>query len=111
LIYNWWVFVGNAILWMPMVWRRFPSRRNFDELRKNSSGVIATSVMMVGAYAAALVALGLTSASYVVAGRGLSVVIGAFFGALMLKEGFGSTRIMGATLMVAGLALIAFAPA
>ena len=111
LIYNWWVFVGNAILWMPLVWHRFPSRRNFDELRKNALGVIATSVMMVGAYAAALVALGLTSASYVVAGRGLSVVIGAFFGSLMLKEGFGSTRIMGATLMVVGLVLIAFAPA
>jgi len=111
LIYNWWVFVGNAVLWMPLVWRRFPSRRNFDELRKNSRGVIATSVMMVGAYAAALVALSLTSASYVVAGRGLSVVIGAFLGSLMLKEGFGSTRIMGATLMVAGLAMIAFAPA
>ena len=111
LIYNWWVFLGNAVLWMPLVWRRFPSRKNFDELRKNSRGVIATSVMMVGAYAAALVALGLTSASYVVAGRGLSVVIGAFFGSLMLKEGFGSVRITGATLMVVGLTMIAFAPA
>jgi len=111
LIYNWWVFAGNAFLWMPFVWRRFPLRKNFDELRKNSRGVIATSVMMVGAYAAALVALGLTSASYVVAGRGLSVVIGAFFGSLMLKEGFGSARILGAALMVGGLAVIAFTPA
>jgi len=111
LIYNWWVFAGNAILWMPFVWRRFPSKRNFDELRKNLGGVVATSVMMVGAYAAALLALGLTSASYVVAGRGFSVVIGAFFGYLMLKEGFGAARILGATLMVVGLALIAFAPA
>jgi drug/metabolite transporter (DMT)-like permease len=111
LIYNWWVFVGNAVLWMPLVWRRFPSRRNFDELSGNSLGVVATSVMMVGAYAAALVALALTSASYVVAGRGLSVVISAFFGSLVLKEGFGTARIMGATLMVVGLAMMAFAPA
>lgn len=109
VIYNWWVFVGNTFLWMPVVWRRLPFRRNFDELRNNWRVVIVTSVMMVSAYAAALVALGLTSASYVVAGRGLSVVIGALFGSLMLKEGFGSARILGAVLMVTGLALMAFA--
>jgi drug/metabolite transporter (DMT)-like permease len=109
LIYNWWVFIGNTFLWMPVVWRRLPFRRSFDELRNNARVVIATSVMMVSAYAAALVALSLTSASYVVAGRGLSVVIGALFGSLMLKESFGSARILGATLMVTGLALVAFA--
>jgi drug/metabolite transporter (DMT)-like permease len=109
IIYNWWVFFGNTFLWIPVVWRRMPFRGNFNELRNNWRGVLVTSVMMVSAYAAALVALGLTSASYVVAGRGLSVVIGAIFGALLLKEGFGSVRILGAALMVTGLALIAFA--
>jgi len=108
VIYNWWVFLGNAFLWMPVVWRRAPFRKNFDELRNNWRVVIATSVMMVGAYTAALVALGLTRASYVVAGRGMSVVIGAGFGALLLKEGFGSVRISGAVLMVVGLGLMAF---
>jgi drug/metabolite transporter (DMT)-like permease len=109
IIYNWWVFFGNTFLWMPVVWRRLPFRGNFDELRNNWRSVLVTSAMMVGAYAAVLVALSLTSASYVVAGRGLSVVIGAIFGALLLKEGFGSVRILGAVLMVTGLILIAFA--
>jgi drug/metabolite transporter (DMT)-like permease len=109
LIYNWWVFLGNTLLWMPVVWRRLPLKRNFHELRNNLRGVVATSVMMIAAYAAALAALNLTSASYVVAGRGLSVVIGALFGSLILKEGFGSTRVFGAMLMVTGLALMAFA--
>ena len=109
VIYNWWVFLGNTFLWMPIVWRRSPFRGNFDELRNNWRRVLVTSVMMVSAYAAVLVALSLTSASYVVAGRGLSVVIGAMFGTLMLKEGFGSFRILGAVLMVTGLALMAFA--
>ena len=109
IIYDWWVFFGNTLLWMPVVWRRLPFRGNFNELRNNWGGVLVTSVMMVSAYAAALVALGLTSASYVVAGRGLSVVIGAIFGALLLKEGFGSVRTLGAVVMVTGLALIAFA--
>ena len=109
VIYNWWVFLANTFLWMPVVWRRLPFRGNFDELRNNWRGVLVTSVMMVSAYAAALVALGPTSASHVVAGRGLSVVIGAMFGALMLKEGFGSVRVLGAGLMITGLALMAFA--
>ena len=109
IIYNWWVFFGNTFLWMPLVWRRLPLRENFDELRNNWRSVLVTSAMMVGGDAAVLVALSLTSASYVVAGRGLSVVIGAIFGALLLKEGFGSVRILGAVLMVTGLALIAFA--
>jgi uncharacterized membrane protein len=63
---------------------------------------------MPSAYAAALAALALTSASYVVAGRGFSVVIGAVVGTLLLKESFGSNRIIGAVIMVTGLVLIAF---
>lgn len=108
-VYIWWVIAGDTILWFPLVWRRLPLRRNFVELRGNWRGVIATGIAMTAAYGAALAALALTSASYVVAGRGFSVVIGAVLGALMLKESFGSIRIIGALLMVAGLGLIAFA--
>jgi drug/metabolite transporter (DMT)-like permease len=107
-VYIWWVIAGDTILWFPIVWRRLPLRRNFAELRTNWGGVIATGIAMTAAYGAALAALALTSASYVVAGRGLSVVIGAAVGAMMLKEGFGSARIIGALLMVTGLMLIAF---
>jgi drug/metabolite transporter (DMT)-like permease len=108
LVYNWWVFLGNAILWAPFVWRRFNFNANLDELRNNWLSVIIVGVLSVGAYAFALAALALTSASYVVAGRGLSVVIGACIGSFMLKERFGTVRIIGATLMVVGMALIAF---
>ena len=108
LVYNWWVFVGNTFLWAPFVWRPINFRANFNELRNNWWSVLIVAVLSVGAYAAALAALALTSASYVVAGRGLSVIIGAAIGSFMLKERFGTVRIIGATLMVAGLALIAF---
>ncbi len=109
LVYIWWVIAGNTVLWFPIVWRRLPLRKNFGELRRNWRGVIATGIAMTTAYGAALAALALTSASYVVAGRGLSVVIGAMVGSLMLKESFGYGRIIGALLMVIGLMLIAFA--
>jgi drug/metabolite transporter (DMT)-like permease len=108
LVYNWWVFAGNTFFWAPFVWRRFHFKMNIDELQSNLRSVIVASVLMVGAYALALAALALTSASYVVAGRGLSVVIGACLGSFMLKERFGTIRIIGATTMVVGLALMAF---
>jgi len=109
LIYNWWVIAGNTVLWFPIVWRRSRLRTNLQELRTNFRCVIGTSIAMPTAYATALAALALTSASYVVAGRGFSVVIGAIVGALLLKESFGSSRVIGAVIMVTGLALIAFA--
>jgi drug/metabolite transporter (DMT)-like permease len=107
-IYNWWVFAGNSILWMIPTWGRSSFKANLNEFRGNWPAVIATSLMMVSSYGAALAALALTSASYVVAGRGLSVIVGAMFGAILLNEGFGTSRIMGAALMVSGLVLIAF---
>ena len=108
LVYNWWVFLGNSVLWAPFVWYQSDFKANFHELRENWWGVIAVGVLSVGSYALALAALALTSASYVVAGRGLSVVFGACIGSVLLKERFGAVRIVGATLMIAGLALIAF---
>jgi drug/metabolite transporter (DMT)-like permease len=108
-IYNWWVFAGNTVLWAIPTWGRSRFGTNFAELRRNWLGAVATGAMMVSAYAAALGALALTSASYVVAGRGLSVVIGGLFGSLLLKESFGTSRVVGAGLMVSGLVLIAFA--
>jgi len=108
LIYNWWVAAGNTVLWSPVVWRGSRLRANIKELRTNLRGILATSIAITIAYGAALAALALTSASYVVAGRGFSVVIGAVVGALLLKESFGSSRVIGALIMVTGLVFIAF---
>jgi len=108
LVYNWWVFAGNSILWIPFVWRRSNFKMNLEELRDNWWSVMVVGVLSVGAYAAALAALALTSASYVVAGRSLSVIVGACIGSFMLKEKFATPRIVGAALMVVGLAVIAF---
>jgi len=108
LVYNWWVFLGNSIFWAPFVWYRSNFKSNFDELRNNWRGVFAVGILSIGSYALALTALGLTSASYVVAGRGLSVIFGACIGSFILREKFGTVRIIGATLMVLGLSFIAF---
>ncbi len=111
LVYNFWVYAGIAVAWAPFVWLkdRRTVARNFAELRENFMRVAVGSMMTVGAYVVVLVALTMTSASYVVAGRGTSVIIGALLGWLALHEGFGRLRVLGATLMVAGLMVIALA--
>jgi drug/metabolite transporter (DMT)-like permease len=111
LVYNFWVYAGIAVAWSPFVWFRDRRKvsRNLSELHHNFARVVVGSLMTVGAYVAVLLALTMTSASYVTAGRGTSVIVGALLGWLALHEGFGRLRVLGATLMVAGLTLMAFA--
>lgn len=111
LIYNFWVYAGMTVLWAPFVWfgGRGALLQNLGELRWNLPRVLVGSVMTIGAYVAALIALTLTSASYVVAGRGTSVLVGALLGWLALGESVGRIRVVGAALMVVGLAFIALA--
>jgi drug/metabolite transporter (DMT)-like permease len=107
--YNWWVYAGNTVTWLPFVWPPRRVRANFQELYGNWVRVLIGSAMTVGAYVAVLTALTMTSASYVVAARGTSVVFGAFLGCLVLGEGYGRSRILGSVLIALGLALLAFA--
>jgi drug/metabolite transporter (DMT)-like permease len=107
LVYNFWVYAGNAVLWSAVVWRPGRARLNMAVVRTQPTRVLVAAFATVGAYTAVLIALTMTSASYVVAGRGLSVVIGALFGMFALNEGFGRLRLAGAVMTVAGLALMA----
>jgi drug/metabolite transporter (DMT)-like permease len=109
LVYNWWVYAGNAVTWSALVWSPSRGQGNIMELRANGWRILAGAVSTVGAYVAVLIALTMTSASYVVAARGTSVVIGALLGTVFLKEGFGHWRIIGALLLVIGLMAITFA--
>lgn len=112
LVYNFWVYAGMTVLWAPFVWwgGRRVAADNLGELRRNLRMVLVGSAMTIGSYLSALVALTMTSASYVVAGRGTSVIIGAVLGWLVLKESVARVRVVGAALMVAGLGIIALVP-
>lgn len=61
-------------------------------------------------YGTALWAFTLTSAANVTAIRETSVVFGAIFGVVFLKESFGKRRIVAAAILAAGLMLLEFAP-
>jgi drug/metabolite transporter (DMT)-like permease len=110
LVYNFWVYAGMTVLWAPFVWLEGRKAvRNFGELRRNLPRILLGSGMTIGSYVCALVALTMTSASYVLAGRSTSVIIGAALGWLVLQESVGRVRVVGAGMMVAGLAFVTFA--
>jgi drug/metabolite transporter (DMT)-like permease len=106
VIYIWWVFMGNTLLTVPFVWRSSRVRSNLNEVRSNWRRIVVASVGSLVAYLAILLALTLTSVSYVVTGRALSVLLAAVLGVLLLKEKFGKERTLGAALMILGMAII-----
>ena len=68
---------------------------------------IAVGALMFAAYALTLAALRIASAAPVAAVRESSVVLATALAALMLHERVGRTRLAGAALVVAGVALVA----
>lgn len=67
---------------------------------------LAAAVCSFGAYALVLAALSLASAAAVAAVRETSILLAVALGAVMLGEPVGRSRIAGAALVVAGVALV-----
>jgi drug/metabolite transporter (DMT)-like permease len=74
--------------------------------RELSPATIVAGLAMFGAYALVLAALQLAPAAPVAAVRETSIVIATAGAALVLKERFGPVRVVGATLVVAGVILL-----
>ncbi len=109
LVYNEWVYAGLAVCYAPYVWSRTQRASTLCEWKRNWRRIIVGSGATVGSYILALTGMSITSASYVGAVRATSVVIGALFGWLLLKEKFGALRVIAAGVMVIGLLMVAVA--
>lgn len=68
---------------------------------------VLAGIGMFGAYALALVALGLAPAASVAAVRETSVVMATALAALVLHEGVGARRLLGSAVVAAGVAALA----
>jgi drug/metabolite transporter (DMT)-like permease len=109
LVYNFWVYAGISAGYAVRVWWGPRRPATISEIRQNWRPVIVGSVATVASYLLALVAMTMTTASYVGAVRATSVLIGAFLGHLVLGEGFGRWRVLAAGVIAAGLIAMALA--
>ncbi len=109
LVYNAWVYAGIGLGYAPVAWSRANRASTLQEFKTNWRRIAIGSVATVGSYLLALTGMSMTAASYVGAVRATSVVIGALFGWLLLKESFGAVRVFAAAVMVIGLTLVAVA--
>lgn len=96
-------------LWVtPITWREVGWQGLRRELRSSRLGTVLAGFFTLAAYGIVLIAMQMgTPASYAGAVREVSVVLGAAYGVLVLKEGGTKMRILGAALVAAGVAMIA----
>lgn len=102
------VFVVSGVALAPymLTARRAAIRR---EWQANKAAIVAVALMSVGSFLLVLSALTSSQVSYVASVREVSVVFGAALGALVLRERFGGSKILGAVLILAGIVCIGLA--
>lgn len=105
LFYDWTTNVARAALLAPAAWRR--RAEVVAEARVHWREALAVALLSPLAYFLVLVALVTTPVSYVAPAREVSIVIGAFLGAHVLKEGDRRRRLTAAAIIALGLAGLA----
>jgi drug/metabolite transporter (DMT)-like permease len=102
-----WIFLLDAvgIAALALLRRR---RQLVGAVREKWRFGVAAGILSILSYGAAIYAFSLIETAKVSALRETSVVFAALMGALFLKEGFGSRRILAALALAAGLVLMQF---
>ena len=98
-----WIGITTAMFWIRRgrIWEGVAPR-----IKDGAIGGFVGTI----SYGAALWAFTLSEAANVTAIRETSVVFGAIFGAVFLKEAFGPRRIAAASVLAIGLMMLEFAP-
>ena len=109
-LYMYMINVGTAIGLAPYIAFKYgmtPVRRAWQS---NAWAIVTASLLVFLAYGLVLTAFSFSQVSYVAPAREVGIVFGVLLGVLVLKERFGQGRLLGSTLIVLGLALIALSP-
>jgi drug/metabolite transporter (DMT)-like permease len=103
------VFLLNALFVIPVITRLYGRKAILDVGRKHWRQVTAIGFLDIGSYMLVLIAFTLAPVVYAGAVREISIVFGALAGWLWLKESFGRIRVIGATIIFAGILTILLA--
>lgn len=109
-LYMYLLCLGSGLGLAPYILRAHGKEAVEAEWRKSGKRILAAGFLMFAAYALVLIALTFSRVSYVTPTREVGIVVGALYGIVLLKEPFGTGRIVGSCLIVAGVTLIAVAP-
>ena len=104
-VYIAWAFALEGVLYLPLAWRR-RGRLLFCAPRETYAKGIAGGLLAFAAYALALLAYAKAPVGMVAAVREVSVLLGAFYGAVVLREGFVLRRTVSAGVVAGGLGLL-----
>jgi drug/metabolite transporter (DMT)-like permease len=85
----------------PFAWPR--RAEAWQAWREHRGKVLLVGLLGPLGYVLILTAMTFTPVSYIAPAREISILIGTFFGAKLLKESDGSRRLLAATGMVAGI--------
>ena len=99
--------LGSSLVLLPAVVAKRDALRR--EWQVNWRAILVASAMNLTAYLLVLFAFRLSKVGYVVAARELSIVFSAIIGSLWLGEGRLGPRLLGALVILAGVACVALA--
>ena len=109
-LYMYVLTLGAAVGMFPYVLRKWGIGVIGRAWRADPGPIVAAALLSFLAYGLVLTAFSLSRVSYVAPAREVGIVLGVLLGVFLLKEPFGAGRILGSSLIVAGLVLIAVSP-
>ena len=109
-LYMYLMILGSALGLAPYILSRSGVATVRLEWRLNSWPILTAGLLTFLGYGLVLTAFSLSRVSYVAPAREVGIVVGVLMGVFILKEPFGMARIIGSSVIVAGLLLIALSP-
>ena len=95
--------IGSALMLFPYVLRKSGMAAISSEWRANSGSIILASLLVFLGYGLVLTAFSLSRVSYIAPAREVGIVLGVLLGVFLLKEPFGTGRLLSSGLDRLGL--------
>ena len=109
-LYMYLMLLGSGLSLSPYIIYSHGLKAIRKELSTNATSIIAVGILIYVAYGLILTAFQISKVSYVSPAREMGIVVGVLLGSIILKEPYGTGRLVGSILIVLGVLLISFSP-